>query len=94
MSNPNNNILKVNGIDSVSYTHLDVYKRQVLVGMILCAGVIVIRTIMDDTIKSEEDIEKYLGLSTLSVIPDRKDYINGSGKKKSKRNDAGKRKAS
>ena len=41
-----------------------------------------------------EDIEKYLGLSTLSVIPDRKDYINGSGKKKSKRNDAGKRKAS
>ena len=58
------------------------------------AGMIVIRTIMDDTIKSEEDIEKYLGLSTLSVIPDRKDYINGSGKKKSKRNDAGKRKAS
>ena len=32
--------------------------------MILCAGVIVIRTIMDDTIKSEEDIEKYLGLSS------------------------------
>lgn len=62
----------------------------VLAGMILCAGVIVVRTIMDDTIKSEEDIEKYLGLSTLSVIPDRKDYINGSGKKKSKRNDAGK----
>lgn len=55
---------------------------------------VVVRTIMDDTIKSEEDIEKYLGLSTLSVIPDRKDYINGSGKKKSKRNDAGKRKAS
>ena len=66
----------------------------VLAGMILCAGVIVIRTIMDDTIKSEEDIEKYLGLSTLSIIPDRKDYINGSGKKKAKRNDAGKRKAS
>ena len=66
----------------------------VLAGMILCAGVIVVRTIMDDTIKSEEDIEKYLGLSTLSIIPDRKDYINGSGKKKSKRNDAGKRKAS
>ena len=53
-----------------------------------------VRTIMDDTIKSEEDIEKYLGLSTLSIIPDRKDYINGSGKKKSKRNDTGKRKAS
>ena len=30
----------------------------VLAGMILCAGVIVVRTIMDDTIKSEEDIEK------------------------------------
>ena len=67
----------------------------VLAGMILCAGVIVVRQQYYWTIriKSEEDIEKYLGLSTLSVIPDRKDYINGSGKKKSKRNDAGKTKS-
>ena len=57
----------------------------ILLGMLLCAGVVVVRALMDDTIRSEEDIEKYLGLSTLSVIPDRKDYINGTGKKKSKK---------
>ena len=57
----------------------------ILLGMILCAGVVVVKALMDDTIRSEEDIEKYLGLSTLSVIPDRKDYINGTGKKKSKK---------
>ena len=34
-------------------------------------------TLMDDSIKSEDDIEKYLGLSTLAIIPDRKDYISG-----------------
>lgn len=56
-----------------------------LLGMILCAGIAIVRALMDDTIRAEEDIEKYLGLSTLSVIPDRKDYINGSGKKKSKK---------
>lgn len=57
----------------------------ILLGMILCAGIVVVRFLMDDTIRSEEDIEKYLGLSTLSVIPDRKDYINGTRKKKSKK---------
>ena len=31
---------------------------------------------MDDTIKTEEDIEKYLGVSVLAKVPDRKDYIN------------------
>lgn len=57
----------------------------ILLGMLLCAGVVVVKALMDDTIRSEEDIEKYLGLSTLSVIPDRKDYINGTSKKKSKK---------
>ena len=56
-----------------------------LIGMILCAGIVILRSLMDDTIQTEDDIEKYLGLSTLSVIPDRKDYINGTRKKKSKK---------
>ena len=55
-----------------------------LLGMILCAAIVIVRALMDDSICVEEDIEKYLGISTLSVIPDRKDYINGSGKKMSK----------
>lgn len=48
----------------------------ILLGAVLSGGVVVLRTILDDTIKSEEDIDKFLGLSTLGSIPDRKDYIN------------------
>lgn len=40
-----------------------------LAGAFLTAGVVVIRFLLDDTIKSSEDIEKYLGLSTLALIP-------------------------
>ncbi len=41
----------------------------VLIGMFVSVAVIVIRFIMDDTIKSPEDIERYLGMSTLASIP-------------------------
>lgn len=37
---------------------------------VIVCGLICLKTILDDTIKSEEDIEKYLGLSVLAVIPD------------------------
>lgn len=60
-----------------------------LLGLFFSAGVFVVLAILDDTIKTEEDIEKYLGLSTLTSVPDRKDYINekkhGKKKKKSKK---------
>lgn len=56
-----------------------------LAGLLLSAGIIVAATVLDDTIKSEEDIEKYLGLSTLSSVPDRKDYISGRKKRTRKK---------
>ena len=37
-----------------------------------------------DSVLMQDDIEKYLGISTLAVVPDRKDYI-GSKKKKHKK---------
>lgn len=40
-----------------------------LVGLFLCAMILVIRYLMDDTIKTSDDIEKYLELSTLAMIP-------------------------
>ncbi len=40
-----------------------------IIGVLLAAGVVVVRFIMDDTIKSSEDIEKYLGLNTLGILP-------------------------
>lgn len=57
----------------------------VLTGLMLSGGVVCIRTIMDDTIKSEDDVDKYLGLPTLSSVPDRKDFISGKKKLKPKK---------
>jgi capsular polysaccharide biosynthesis protein len=56
-----------------------------LAGMFLCGAVVVIYAIMDDTIKSEDDITKYLGITTLASVPDRKDYINNKKDKKKHR---------
>lgn len=52
-----------------------------MLGAVLVGGVIVLMTVMNDTIKTEEDIERYLGLSLLASIPDR-DGKNGSGYRK------------
>lgn len=46
-----------------------------LLGLVACSGIIVVYAVMDDTIKTEEDIEKYLGVSVLAKVPDRKAYI-------------------
>lgn len=40
-----------------------------MLGVLLAAGIIIVLHIKDDTIKNSEDIEKYLGLSTLGLIP-------------------------
>ncbi|MCD7708650.1 MAG: Wzz/FepE/Etk N-terminal domain-containing protein [Clostridiales bacterium] len=54
----------------------------VVIGLLVSGGIVVGITITDDTIKDEEDVEKYLGLSTLASVPDRRDFINGKKKKK------------
>lgn len=38
-------------------------------GLFLCVGVLVVAYMLDDTIRSEDDVERYLGLSVLGVIP-------------------------
>lgn len=52
-----------------------------LAGIVLCGGIICVLTVMDDTIKSEDDVEKYLGVPVLASVPDRKDYINKNRRK-------------
>lgn len=56
-----------------------------LIGIALSAGIIILLTIMDDTIKTEGDVERYLDLPVLASVPDRKDNLskNKKGKKKS-----------
>lgn len=53
-----------------------------LAGCLLAGGFVLIRYLLDDTIKSSEDVEKYLGLSTLALIPLSEE---GEGIKKKKR---------
>lgn len=74
------------GVLPISPTSPNVKKNTamgILLGILLSCGIVALKVILDDTIKSDEDIEKRLGLSTLSVVPDRKDYV-GQSKAKSK----------
>lgn len=50
-----------------------------VLGLFLAIAVVVLITLLDDTVKTPEDVEKYLGLNTLTSIP-----IVG-GEKKSKK---------
>ena len=40
-----------------------------ILGIILACAVVIIRHMLDDTIKSSEDVERYLGLNTLGILP-------------------------
>ena len=71
----------------------DVVKNGIiaaLLGIIIATAVVIVRFVMNDRINTSEDIEKYLGISTLALIPlsdeldDSKDTV--SAKKKSKNN--------
>lgn len=40
-----------------------------LLGLVLVAAIVIVHYLMNDTIRTSEDIEKYLGLNTLAAIP-------------------------
>jgi hypothetical protein len=79
------------GIPSYYPSNLS-YTRNVamgaILGMALVCGVVILLELMDDTIKDEEDVQKYLGLSVLAAVPDRMDYINAKTRKKRKKTQA------
>ena len=52
--------------------------------------IIIVKYLLDDTIKSSEDIEKYLGISTLALIPMNRAEDENSDKRKSSNNNNGK----
>lgn len=59
-------------------------------GVFLAAAVVLVIFMMDDTVKSSEDIEKYLGLNTLTAIPMREE--EKKARKKMKKTEKGGRK--
>lgn len=56
-----------------------------LLGALLVGGIVTLQYILDDTIKTSEDVEQYLGLSTLALIP-LDENIGGTEKGKKKKN--------
>lgn len=40
-----------------------------VLGIVLVCTIIIVRYLLDDTIQSQEDVEKYLGINTLGLIP-------------------------
>lgn len=43
-----------------------------MAGFVLVCGLIVLEVLMNDTIRTEDDVEKYLGLTVLAMVPERK----------------------
>jgi capsular polysaccharide biosynthesis protein len=54
-----------------------------LVGLVVSALVVIARFMLDDTIKTSDDVEKYLSLSTLGMIPVREEQDKTKHKKSS-----------
>ena len=64
-------------------------KKNVLlfavIGLVLSVGVLTVVFVLDDSIRSEEDVERYLGLSVFGVIPDTSDIDTGVRERTRKR---------
>ena len=56
-----------------------------MAGFVLSAGLVVVLAVLNDTIKSEDDITRYLGISTLATVPDRKDFIGQKNRRTRKK---------
>ncbi len=56
-----------------------------LIGAFIASAILILKYILDDTIKTPDDVERFLGLSTLASIPYDESMdteVNGKGKKK------------
>ena len=90
-------VMQIDGVNVIEYGRVatspsspNVKKNTVLgaaVGVVLAIAVLVVKFLLDDTIKSSEDVERYLGITNLSLIPLTEEEYNGhsSSKKKKKR---------
>lgn len=56
-----------------------------LLGVLVMCTIAILQYLMDDTIKSSEDVEKYLGLSTLALIPTSEEESTDKKRKRKKK---------
>lgn len=65
-----------------------------LLGLLLCCGVLIVRYLMDDTIHTAEDMEKYFGAVPLTTIPDSDQVVDHEDEERIRRKKKGKKKRS
>lgn len=63
-----------------------------ILGVFLAAVIVIVRYLMDDTIKSSEDVERYLGLNTLGILPIEENALKEEQREQMARQAARKRK--
>ena len=86
-------IEQVNVIEEGSISEqpaVDTVQKWTLIGLalgiVLSCAVIIVRSMLDDTVKTTEDVEKYFNLSTLAVIPISEGMDDGVVKNKKAKN--------
>lgn len=92
------NIAEVMGVDAVNVVEKanlpekksgpSIKKYTVLGGMaggVLVCGIVVILFLFNDTIRTQDDVERYLGLSTLGIIPVNENANAGKKKRRFKK---------
>ncbi len=87
------NVMDIEAVNIVDYANLPEgakspkTKRGIVIGFmlgfLLASCIVILIRVMDDTIKTTEDVEKYLGLSVLGSIP-YDDNVDTAKKKKKK----------
>lgn len=65
---------------------------SVLLGFLIVFVVLIVQFLADDTIKSSDDIKKYLNLSTLAMIPKMETSAAGKSSREKRKSGAGNRK--
>ncbi len=78
-SNHIGNVMDIDAVDVVESANMPTKKAgpsylkwtviSGMLGVLLVCAMILIKYLLDDTIKTSEDVERYLGLSTLAIIP-------------------------
>lgn len=68
--------------EAISTSYIKKTMIGVIAGMVISSIIIVIHHLLDDTIKTSDDIERYLGLSTLALIPVDEEQTNNQKKKR------------
>ena len=84
------NVMDIEAVNIVETANMPTYKASPsvgkntmmggMLGILIVAAIVILSHLMNDTIQTEEDVEKYLGISTLAMIP-----LNEADSKKKKK---------